>query len=484
MLCIDKFQKLLALHLDIEPASLPNIHDIFKSHGYIGVQKGEAIEYFSKGLEEFGENYPQYYRRPKEAITHLLETRGGQVAGAFHKEGLGDIDLVWGDSTFGLAHILERRTQDFIKEGFSEAEAKAKAREFVESIPEIVENGEVTFGKNRAFVDFDNKRSLIALDYKGEDKKWLITAYKEYDAPTPANPHQSEHNINTSSVNRIDGDIKKEKEPSISTDSFTKGETLPFNSKTDSTTKSFNTTKYAEIPKDRFSLETYLNKIELDSIKMDTILKQHPQYTHQELQEIIKHSYVAKSINADKELELMAIKKSGEEEDILYILNLERIGKPYQYEITKLRAYEIGNDEVRMQNAKNLFVQARQAYLQGKDEQSQELLKTLKTKYLIEFSSTDFKDFEYSFPPILQAQGQKSKQELKELYTQKIESIINKDITNAQSGDIAQVSKKGYKKMMSDSAIKKVRQMDLAKVSIYARALTSRNSTQKPLKKK
>ncbi|WP_196332220.1 hypothetical protein, partial [Helicobacter pullorum] len=100
------------------------------------------------------------------------------------------------------------RTQDFIKEGLSEAEAKAKAREFVESIPEIVENGKVTFGKNRAFIDFDNKRSLIALDYKGEDKKWLITAYKEYDAPTPANPHQSEHNINTSSVNRIDGDIK------------------------------------------------------------------------------------------------------------------------------------------------------------------------------------------------------------------------------------------------------------------------------------
>lgn len=143
MLCIDKFQKLLALHLDLDPTSLPNIHDVFKSHGYIGVQKGEEIEYFSKGLEEFGTNYPQYYRRPKEAIAKLLETKEGQVAGAFYREELGDIDLVWGDSSFGLAHILERRTQDFIKEGLSEAEAKTKAREFVESIPEIIENGKV-----------------------------------------------------------------------------------------------------------------------------------------------------------------------------------------------------------------------------------------------------------------------------------------------------------------------------------------------------
>ena len=181
-------------------------------------------------LKDFGTNYAEFYRDGQGAIAKILseakdyEARKqagklteaeleqgaykGQVAGAFYKEELGDIDLVWGDSHFGLQHILERRTQDFIKEGLSEAEAKVKAREFVESIPEIVENGKVTFGKNRAFIDFDNKRSLIALDYKGEDKKWLITAYKEYDAPTPANPHQSEHNINTSSVNRIDGDIK------------------------------------------------------------------------------------------------------------------------------------------------------------------------------------------------------------------------------------------------------------------------------------
>lgn len=182
-----------------------------------------------KPIKEFGKNYAEGYHDGAFSIQKLLteakdyEARKeagnltkaemeqgvykGQVAGAFYKEGLGDIDLVWGDSTFGLAHILERRTQDFIKEGLSEAEARAKAMNFINSIPEIIEKGELSFGKNRAFIDFDNKRGLIALDYKGDgSKKWLITAYKEYDAPTSAKPHQSEHNIDTSSVNRIDGD--------------------------------------------------------------------------------------------------------------------------------------------------------------------------------------------------------------------------------------------------------------------------------------
>lgn len=150
-------------------------------------------------LKDFGINYAEYYKDGQGAIAKLLseakdyEARKeaeklteaeieqgaykGQVAGAFYKEGLGDIDLVWGDSTFGLAHILERRTQDFIKEGLSEAEAKTKAREFVESIPEIVENGKIRKEKTRAFIEFNDKQSVIALDYKGDDsRKWLFNS--------------------------------------------------------------------------------------------------------------------------------------------------------------------------------------------------------------------------------------------------------------------------------------------------------------------
>ncbi|GAA9172937.1 hypothetical protein HpHA188_11030 [Helicobacter pylori] len=81
------------------------------------------------------------------AINKLLETKKGFVAGAFYKEGLGDIDLVWGmpktkDSDgYGLAHILERRISNEMKKGLSETEAKEYALNIVKSIPEVLEKG-------------------------------------------------------------------------------------------------------------------------------------------------------------------------------------------------------------------------------------------------------------------------------------------------------------------------------------------------------
>ena len=209
MYCLDKFQALLSDFLGIDIKTLPKLEDNLKKAGYIGIQKREEIEYFSKGLEEFGENYPQYYHKPQEAIAHLLETKQGQVAGAFYKEELGDIDVVWGDSHFGLQHILERRTQDFIKEGLSEAEAKAKAREFVESIPKIIESGKVVKDdKGRLRIEFDNFIVGIKDNWKGKPtNKWIVTSY-----------------------------AKKEGGESLYTSSpITKGETLPLNSKADST---------------------------------------------------------------------------------------------------------------------------------------------------------------------------------------------------------------------------------------------------------
>ncbi|MFP6062011.1 DUF3519 domain-containing protein, partial [Helicobacter pylori] len=55
---------------------------------------------------EWGYNYSEFKGDGLGAINKLLETKKGFVAGAFHKEGLGDIDLVWGNKDYGLEHIL------------------------------------------------------------------------------------------------------------------------------------------------------------------------------------------------------------------------------------------------------------------------------------------------------------------------------------------------------------------------------------------
>ncbi|EFN3580244.1 hypothetical protein HK388_001406 [Campylobacter coli] len=131
-------------------------------------------------LKEFGENYAEYYHDGKGALQKLLIEKQGQVAGAFHRKDLGDIDLVWGDGNFGLSHIVNRREEDFIKQGLNKIEAKNKALNFIKEIENIINNGNVKKGNNRAFIEVKNSRVMVALDYKGKDKKWIITAYNFY----------------------------------------------------------------------------------------------------------------------------------------------------------------------------------------------------------------------------------------------------------------------------------------------------------------
>lgn len=148
-----------------------------------------------KPLREFGMNYPQHYRDGQGAIARLLteakdyEARKeagklteselaqgqykGQVAGAFHKEGLGDIDLVWGEITdaknhkgYGLSHIIDKHPEfDVYK------------------IPEIIEKGEVVKRKGReeAYnIEYNGYKLGInkGFDKQGENK-WIVTAFDD-----------------------------------------------------------------------------------------------------------------------------------------------------------------------------------------------------------------------------------------------------------------------------------------------------------------
>ncbi|MCR2103446.1 hypothetical protein CUPS4256_09405, partial [Campylobacter upsaliensis] len=100
----------------------------------------------------------------------------------------------------GLQHIIERRMQDFIEKGFSKAEAEQKALEFAKSLPDIIENGSIDKGAKRVFLDTENERAVIALDYNGSDGKWILTAYiKDDKAPISAYPHQNKLTDSTSS---------------------------------------------------------------------------------------------------------------------------------------------------------------------------------------------------------------------------------------------------------------------------------------------
>ncbi|GHR57286.1 hypothetical protein VN1264_11870 [Helicobacter pylori] len=144
---------------------------------------------------EWGYNYSEFKGDGLGAINKLLETKKGFVAGAFYKEGLGDIDLVWGtpktkDSDgYGLAHILERRISNEMKKGLSETEAKEYASNIVKSIPEVLEKGtKGTDHLGRVFVDYGNKRVGLNNEWKKEklENHWVISSYELYDTEKQA----------------------------------------------------------------------------------------------------------------------------------------------------------------------------------------------------------------------------------------------------------------------------------------------------------
>ena len=126
----------------------------------------------AKGADPFGPAYAAFSGKPAEAIEHLLKVRQGHVPAAFHKEGLGDIDLPWGKGGkggFGLAHIIERRN-----------ESGVDGEEFARSLPKLIREGKVEKRPNypgRAYIVSEKQESAIRLEWNGEKRNWIVTAY-------------------------------------------------------------------------------------------------------------------------------------------------------------------------------------------------------------------------------------------------------------------------------------------------------------------
>lgn len=124
------------------------------------------------GNTDFGTAYTEYSHKPKEAIEHLLTHKNGYVPAAIYKDKIGDIDFVYGKNGkegYGLAHIIERRNQD-----------GDDGEIFVKQLPEIIEQGEVitkSGHKGRKYIATPDREVAIRLDYNGEERNWIVSAY-------------------------------------------------------------------------------------------------------------------------------------------------------------------------------------------------------------------------------------------------------------------------------------------------------------------
>ncbi|PPB65695.1 putative barnase/colicin E5 family endoribonuclease, partial [Campylobacter hyointestinalis] len=178
-------------------------------------RKNIEAKYNITPIKEFGINYAEFYHDGKNAIRKLLAEKQGQVAGAFERKELGDIDLVWGEAKtangdikgYGLSKIEAKHLNDF-----ASFYGDTPQEKLINGISEIISNGKIKIDKNgRATITYetkDNKIYKVGLkqNWKGEPttNKWIITAYDDIRE-----------------ANKI-----------INSNGFTKGETLPLNSNT------------------------------------------------------------------------------------------------------------------------------------------------------------------------------------------------------------------------------------------------------------
>ena len=121
----------------------------------------------NNGYSFLGREFIVY--KGQAAIDKLMIEKQGYVKGAFYRRDIGDIDLVWGDDSKGLCHILCRRK-----------ETRQPLRKLLCSLTELIEKGELSRAKKgRLAIAYRGKVAIIEPQLYGDDIQFLFTAYYE-----------------------------------------------------------------------------------------------------------------------------------------------------------------------------------------------------------------------------------------------------------------------------------------------------------------
>ena len=133
------------------------------------------------GHSTFGSVYNQFKGKVLQAVKFLLNHESGDLLGVFHRNDVGDIDMVWGDEGGGLCHILNKHIND---------KDFPTVKDLVSRIEDIINKGEVDerhSNANKLVLVKDGylvtiRRNVREKGIKIADKNWVLTAYNK-DAP-------------------------------------------------------------------------------------------------------------------------------------------------------------------------------------------------------------------------------------------------------------------------------------------------------------
>ena len=117
---------------------------------------------------------------PAGAIEKLMERKKGFVPKAVTKEGIGDIDFVWGDKGKGLQHIIERRNLEG-KNGIN----------YVKKLPQIIIDAPV-YNKfkhyDRKYIGNEKQEVAIKKNWNNKPRNWIVSAYDLSEPSSQALP--------------------------------------------------------------------------------------------------------------------------------------------------------------------------------------------------------------------------------------------------------------------------------------------------------
>lgn len=119
------------------------------------------------GTNKFGNVYQWVTGKAKEAAQFLRQHKNSYLKGVFHRDDIGDIDLVWGNDKAGLQHIIRRHIEE--QTDFD------SINEAIEAINNTIQNGRIV-SENDSQCTIDDGTHIVAIA-KDETGNWIVTAY-------------------------------------------------------------------------------------------------------------------------------------------------------------------------------------------------------------------------------------------------------------------------------------------------------------------
>lgn len=111
----------------------------------------------------------EYHAKGQAAVAKLLKEKNGHIKGAFSRDGLGDVDLVWGNERAGLKHIILQRE----KQGID-------TNKFLSNLDEVITKGRIEKSKRTGNFEIlhEGKLAVISPEFKGNKLVFVLTAFR------------------------------------------------------------------------------------------------------------------------------------------------------------------------------------------------------------------------------------------------------------------------------------------------------------------